>query len=298
MSLDKIKNVVVTGGTGFIGTCLIKKLLEDGYHVVQLIRGDFPSDNASKDEFLTYLTLKKIEDFAKNNNVYAFIHLATNYGNNSNLSDLVQCNIEAPLKLLELSLNANCNLFLNTDSFFCKSNNEYTYMRPYVYSKKSFTYLSKIFCEKNPNMRFLNLRLEHVYGPEDRSNKFVSQLVGKLKKNEKIDMTYGLQERDFIYVEDVAEAYIAILKKYEDIALGFSEFELGTGKSTTIKEFAELLRDLIKSRSELNFGALPYREGEMMKSVADVRPLSELGWTAKIELESGLSKMLHESENN
>ncbi len=70
----------------------------------------------------------------------------------------------------------------------------------------------------------------------------------------------------------------------------FSEFQVGTGHRTTLRRFVEIARDALGSASVLNFGALPYRPGEIMDSVADPKRLNDLGWRHTADLHRGVGK--------
>jgi nucleoside-diphosphate-sugar epimerase len=63
---------------------------------------------------------------------------------------------------------------------------------------------------------------------------------------------------------------------------------LGTGQAVRIRDFVKLAHRLSQSRTELKFGALPYREGEIMESAADIGALERLGWRPAFTLEQGL----------
>ena len=292
MQKEKIKTIVVTGGNGFIGGHLIRRLLSEGYRVINYIRENSPKQNIPQGKLLINLDYINLEKYIDINKCYAFIHLATNYGRENCYKKIYESNIELPSKLLELLTKADCKIFINTDTFYGKSKNNYAHMTPYINSKKCFVELSKIFCALNAEVRVLNFRLEHVYGPMDGSEKFIPKLIEELKKNKSIELTMGNQERDFIYIEDVTNAYCIALKNIEKIQCGYTEYEIGTGVSMPVKEIVKLMKRLIKSSSDLKFGALPYRDGEIMKSKANIRAISDLGWCVNIETLVGLKSTL------
>jgi nucleoside-diphosphate-sugar epimerase len=132
-----------------------------------------------------------------------------------------------------------------------------------------------------------------MYGPNDAPNKFVPQIVKKLQENEPyIDITQGEQTRDFIFIDDVVSSYSYVLKSYLTLPIGYIEYQVGTGKSISIKDFILIVQKLTKSNTELRFGAVPYRENEIMESVADISLLQNLGWVSNYALEEGIKKCL------
>jgi nucleoside-diphosphate-sugar epimerase len=108
-----------------------------------------------------------------------------------------------------------------------------------------------------------------------------------------IKLTPGDQLRDFIYIDDVVAAYIAIINSLDIIGSQIvKEFEVGSGEVHTIKDFVLTAQRIIGSGSELSFGALPHRENEIMYSMANLNPLLELGWECKTSMEAGIKKIV------
>ena len=111
-----------------------------------------------------------------------------------------------------------------------------------------------------------------------------------------ISLTKGHQKRDFIYIDDVVAAYLLIIEK-ASILKGFNEYDLGTGTLMEVKVFVELLKDLYQKHlgntsSKLLFGAVPYREGEMMTVKVDNSGLVALGWKPDISVKQGLQNLI------
>jgi nucleoside-diphosphate-sugar epimerase len=109
-------------------------------------------------------------------------------------------------------------------------------------------------------------------------------------------VTKGEQLRDFIYIEDVVSAYLTILKKIKKLQ-NFNEFDVGTGTLTSIRTFVETLKTVyddshLQSDSQFIFGAIPYREGEMMSVQVDNSALLQLGWHPIFDLNTGLRKII------
>ena len=131
-----------------------------------------------------------------------------------------------------------------------------------------------------------------MYGKNDSESKFVPNLISQIRKNpNEIKMTEGNQTRDFIYIKDVVSAYKKVLSSM-DLLKDYQEFHIGTGVSTSIKDFTILAKNLLESKTNLLFGAIPYRSGEIMESKIEKCNLQLLGWAPYYPLEKGLKEYI------
>ncbi len=217
----------------------------------------------------------------------AVIHTATCYGRNGEkASEIFQANLVLPLRLLEMAAQYNTDTFFNSDTILNK------YLNEYALSKNYFLELGKLF-SKSKKIRFVNIRLEHIYGPDDNVSKFTTHVIKSCLANvAELKLTLGEQKRDFVYIDDVVTAYEVLLEKAGSQAELFQEYAVGSGNAITIREFVETVHRITMSRSKLAFGALPYRPGEVMYSGANIEPLFNLGWSCKTSLERGLKLVI------
>ena len=126
-------------------------------------------------------------------------------------------------------------------------------------------------------INFVNLQMEHIYGPDDGPEKFVSFLIHSMKSGAKeIDLTDGIQIRDFIHVDDAAGAYLAALKRLDNLTR-YHSFEVGTAVSRTVREFVETIHREIGAVTNLNFGSVPRKDTDIMFSTARTEQLIPLG---------------------
>ena len=161
----------------------------------------------------------------------------------------------------------------------------------YSLSKKSLLLWLHNFSSQ---IKIVNVVLEHVYGEQDGPKKFVESMVRAIAVDRvpKVDLTHGHQKRDFIYSADVVSAYISLLEYGTHNRFHFKEFNVGTGASHSIREMVERIKELSGSRTRLNFGAIPYRDDEIMNSVADNIDLLNLGWRPRYSLRQGLHRII------
>ena len=286
-----MKKILITGVTGFLGSSLAKKLVSQNYKVLGIKRKT-SSLNKIK-EILASLDLYDIETidfesfFNLNNDIEIIIHTSTCYGrNNETFNEIYEANTELPSKLLNMASQANLKLFLNTDTILDK------HLSLYAFTKNQFLEAGKLI-SKSTNIKFFNLKLEHFYGKNDDLSQFSTYIIHNCRSNtENLELTKGKQHRDFIYIDDVVDAFIILLEKYRGINENFKEFEIGSGNSIEIKEFVKIVHELSNSKTNLIFGALPYRKNEIMNYEANIEPLKALGWLPKTKLKEGIKKIL------
>ena len=285
----KNKTILITGGTGYLGSLVVRRLLADGANVIVLKRSF--SNTARIQDLSTLIRFINIDEGGLEGiftscSVDTIIHCATNYGRASTKpTQLIEANLMLPLQLLQLAVQYGVRSFINTDTVLD------TRVNYYALSKGHFcdwlkTFSSKIVC--------CNVALEHFYGPLDDTTKFVSFIVQEMLKSSKcINLTPGEQKRDFVYVDDVVNALILITQSVESVNSGFFRFEVGSGSSVSIRDVVEKIRLLSNNRGiQVNYGAIPYRENEVMMSNVDLLPLIKLGWAPLISLDHGLNKTI------
>jgi len=283
------KKILVTGATGYLGSNLVKNLASD-YDIVILKRRR--SNTQRIDSILGSITSIDIEDtnfcdLFKNQTFYGVIHCATNYGRDENdLDDTIEANLILPLRLLKNAFQNKVEFFINTDTILDKRINYYSL------SKAQFKDWFIFFSSK---IKAINIELEHFYGKGDDPSKFVSKVIRDLASNEvkSIDLTLGEQKRSFIYIDDVVEAFRVILKNMEKLSNEFNSYQVGSKTQISIRNFVTLIKELSgNTNTDLNFGALPYRNNEAMEVVLDISKLEKLGWSEKVSLRDGLKKAI------
>lgn len=282
--------VIVTGGTGFVGTNLVDLLLREGYAVVGITRQPEVVRDARRGvvDWMRWEAIT-VESFRK---AVAVIHLATCYGKTERAAEVFDANLVQPLRLFSQAAEAGVRIFINTDSYFSRAPESYPYLQDYRASKKYFSETARRLVAGHAGACFIDAQLEHPYGPYEPAGKFCAQVFDAfLRGDESFPCTEGLQERDFVHVDDVASAYLALLRGSDHLT-GYRRVDVGTGSASTLRSFIEKVRELSGGWTTPCFGALPYREHEIMRSVADVSFLASLGWTPAFNLTAGLRDCL------
>jgi nucleoside-diphosphate-sugar epimerase len=289
------KKILLTGATGFLGSHLLENFIVQGFDVAILKR------STSKDwriihllnEFKSYdidkITLEVVFNEFKPDII---IHTACSYGRNKeSIADILNTNLIFSVDLLEHAILNNTSTFINTDSLLPRSINNYSL------SKAQF---SEWLQKYSTSIQCINFKIEHMYGVRDDSNKFIPWIINEMiNKNGSINLTSGIQLRDFIEVSDVVSAYDLVVHKRSSLQV-WNEFELGTTTFTEVKKLVLKLALMIENKFDkkilprLNFGAVQYRKEEIMIPTLDNSKLIELGWKPVVTVDEGVRKILKE----
>lgn len=281
-------SILMTGATGYLGSHLLERLAAspDRYDVTVVKRS--VSCDARIRQWLPHIRTFDL-DTAELASVFdghrydLILHAATDYGRKaSTLADILQPNLLMPLRLLEAGISHGVRAFVNTDTMLDKG------VSGYSLSKRQFREWLESLSHR---VAAVNVSLEHFYGSGDDDSKFASFVVRSLLRNvESIALTEGTQRRDFVYIDDVVDAFMRVIEAHAESAPGYRHYEVGSGVSVPVRRFVETARAQCGNTvTHLRFGAIPLRENEAMDVRVDISGLRALGWKPKWTLEAGLA---------
>lgn len=131
-------------------------------------------------------------------------------------------------------------------------------------------------------------RVFFPYGPGDAPGRFIPDLIDSLLSRRPFDCTHGAQARDFIFVDDVAEACVALLDSGCDGA-----YNVGSGRATTLRELAAAAVAQLGHAELIRFGARPPPAHDPARVVANVARISrDLQWSPRIDIAEGLRRCI------
>lgn len=298
------KNVLVTGGAGFIGSHLVDKLLEKGHKVTVLdnfstgrrenlghIRGgvNFTLKEADVSDFGAIKEYFKGIDW-----VFHLAALADIVPSITNPSDYHRSNVDGAFSVLEASRASGVKRFIYTASSSCyglpdiiptPEDSPIKPEYPYALTK----YVGEFYAmswAKVYKLPVVSLRLFNVYGPRSRTSGTYGAVFGvflgqKLAGKPFTVVGDGNQTRDFTYVSDVARAFIAAAES--DISGEI--FNVGSGNTYSVNRLVELLG------GEKVY--IPKRPGEPDSTFADISKIKKLlGWRPEVNFEEGVKILL------
>jgi nucleoside-diphosphate-sugar epimerase len=295
------KKVLVTGGAGFIGSHLVRRLVSEGAHVQILfnrsesgwrIQDLLDRVKACEADVADITSLKKILSLCPQ----IIFHLAAQVDVSQSwniVHSMIQNNIIGTVNLLVTLKDTGFERFIYTSS-----SEEYgdlmsplaehlreSPISPYSFSKLSGT----VFCQmaaKTFDLPVTIVRLFPTYGPAQQGSMLIPSAIRDLLLKREFLMTAGEQRRDFIYVDDVIEAFLLIAKSSHTPG---ELFNVGSGNPCTVNEIVELIKRYIGDDVTVTRGAIACRKGEVKECYCDNSKIRQLTkWSPKTSLEKGL----------
>ena len=262
-----MKKVLITGSAGFIAPHIAEECLSKNWQVICVDFLEVKNKNESKN--IVYLK-KDVRDLTpvdlKSVNYIAHMAYVTNIPNSiKNPIDTTRDNIEMTVRLLKLATEANVKklIFSSTASLF--GNNPIPWkegmpadpMEPYSWQKLSCEYLCKMWTRAY-KLPTTTLRLYQVYGENQRKDTALANFIKAKKENKPITLTettaqssFKTGRRDFIYVKDVAKAFVSAM--VSEKTGGGEIINIGTGVMTSMEEIAKAIGGRITFIPKRNF---------------------------------------------
>lgn len=285
-------NFLVLGSTGYLGSKLIRALLEEGHSVVGTIRETSNTRRLEsiKDKIrLIPADITAVETSMQYERYDWIINVVGNYGRSTRLyQSVLLSNIDFPLYVLDLAVEKG-----GAPNYMSISTGLPEEMNMYSFSKGIFARFGKFYSDKH-NINFFNIKLQMFYGSDEPLDRFLPQMVYKMIRGEDINVTQGTQHRDIVAIEDVIGAIMSVVN-YNDV--GYHDVEVGSGEAPTIKEILEYIKEESNSCSRINYGAVPMRKDEP-NCVANVEQLNNYGYEIKYDWKNGLKKMIGDMKAN
>jgi len=279
--------VLVTGGAGFVGTNLIKRLLEEGHEVVSIDNYSTGlEDNHQKGvEYLDY-DIRNISsyDWIKPEFIFHMAAIARIQPSFEKPQEYFEVNALGTMKLVDWCTKAQVPVVYAGSS----SKHSGKFKNPYTFSKDIGEDIVKLY-QKHYGLQASIARFYNVYGPHQLTEGGYTTLIGRWLnswKNREQFVIYGdgEQRRDFTHVDDIVDALLLIMQKQ---AYGF-EFELGRGKNYSVNEVLQMFHQTADY--------LPARPGEALTTLnTDCTAKEILGWNPSRNLEDYLKELINEN---
>lgn len=296
----------ITGGAGFIGSRLAEKLAEKGHKVI--VYDNFSSgDIKNLSEIKNKIKIVKgdITDFKKLKQamkgadyVYHHAALVSVAQSMEEPAQTHKINIEGVNNVLEAArLNGVKRVLLASSSAVYGNGKDIPYKEtaqtdcrsPYAASKLIGEELLKCYF-KAYGLETVCVRYFNVFGPKQNPNSPYAAVIAKfmdlVKRGDAFFIDWdGRQSRDFVFIDDVADATILVMEKGK----AGEVYNVASGRTYTLLNLAKEIENISGKKMKRVFK--PKRAGDIKKSAADITKIKKLGYKAKVPLREGLKKI-------
>ena len=196
------------------------------------------------------------------------------------------------MEAVQAAVDLDCSVFIGAGSQAEYGINS-GIMKPDTYPKPVSGYgmaklcagqMTRYMCKIN-GIRHIWPRILSVYGVGDDKPTLISTAIKSMLNGERLSMTKGEQLWDYLYSDDLADAFLAMADKGKDGAI----YVLGSGKVRQLRDYVSIIRDYINPSIEIGFGEKPYLIDQVMHLEADITTLTQdTQWTPKVDFETGI----------
>jgi len=292
--------ILVTGGTGFVGSNLVKSLVDE--HEVTVVGCQTECKIPGIKKFLQ-LSLEGIDWRHVYGQDICFHQAANNDTLDEDQDEMWRANVYGPIKLFTTMASGGCKKFVYASSTAVYGNSPAPYvvgetakepLNAYGRSKKAFDEFAMKFAETK-KVDVIGLRYCNIYGvgEEHKGHRrsYITQLIEQIAKGKAKLFKDGEQKRDWIYIKDVVAANLAAAR-YE----GSGIFNIGTGQPVT---FNELVKIIGGDSCEAIYVDNPKEAAYQNHTECDISATKkELGWSPKFHVQEGINDFVNELRKN
>lgn len=305
--------VLVTGGAGFIGSNLTKKLIDRGNQVVIIDNfNDYYDPKVKEDRIKIFLKgykfklyrgdirdVKLLDKIFKKEKIDKVMHLAAMAGVRNSLKDpllYVDVNVCGTTNLLNMAVKYKVKNFVYASSSsvygknkklpFSETDSVDMPMAPYPASKKSCELMAHAFSHIY-NLPTTGLRFFTVYGPWGRPDMALFTFTRNILAGKAIEVyNYGKMSRNFTYVDDIVSGIIKVL----DANLSYGIINIGGDKAEKLTRYIEVIEENLGMKAKKKL--MPMQPGDVPVTVADIRKLRKMGWKPTTRIEKGIKNFV------
>ncbi|WP_459502422.1 NAD-dependent epimerase/dehydratase family protein [Bacillus sp. C1] len=292
-----MKTVLVTGGNGWIGKYVVNSLIEMGFEVHATYQKNKPSHILCNWHKVNLLDHEEIKNLVNKVRASHLIHLAWEavppkcYHSINNYYWL-----QSSITLIQHFSNIGGQRIVVAGTgaeyewihgILSEDSTHLSYKTPYSLCKNTLRSWLQSY-SKQTGLSMCWGRIFHLYGPYEHGNRLVSNIITSLLQNKEALCTHGEQYRDFLYVNDVADALISILNNDTQ-----GTVNIASGRPVQVKEIAAIIAKKLGKEHLLKLGAIPFPEHEPLFVGANIDRLkNEVKWIPKYDINTGIEETI------
>ena len=296
-------NLLVVGGSGFIGSSITEEALKQGYRVTVASKRNVPLEKQiSSVRYISVDIANKNDLLNKlDKNDFNYVVNLARYVDHADFFDggeeVVKVHLDGTRNLVSCIDKSNLIKYVqvgSSDEYGDNPSPQNEVQReqpisPYSFAKTAVTHFLQML-HRTEGVPIVIVRPFLVYGPGQNNSRFIPQVIKGCISNDEFPVSKGEQLRDFCYITDFVDATFLILKNKETNG---KVINIASGDPVMIKEVINKIVKYVGSGIP-KFGKVKYRKNENMKLYADITKARVLlGWQPKVNLDSGLKKTIN-----
>jgi nucleoside-diphosphate-sugar epimerase len=291
--------VLITGGTGFIGSNLAKAYLKQNAEVHLIVREESSltpiSDLKEALHFHKYdgqfQSLDSVFQKVKPNFVFHLASLYITEHQPNDIVNLIQSNITFGTHLAEAMVKNGVTNLVNTGTSWQHfANDPYNPVNLYAATKEAYEKILTYYAEAH-GLQYTTLKLFDTYGPNDHRKKLFYLLKSLENSQQALDMSPGEQLIDLVHIDDVLRAFMIAANGLQKGEVQHNSYAISSGNPIKLKELVNLYTEMTKKGLSINWGGRPYRNREVMNTWNKGEKLP--GWEPVISLKDGIMSIIN-----
>lgn len=308
-----MKKILITGGTGFVGSNFVYKFLELGDDVHLIVRSESnfwriePIKSRVSLHFVDLTDEQSINKFIGDLRPEIILHFAT-YGaypgRQTDVKTTILTNALGTINLVNACAQVDFKCFINTGSSSEYGEKDHPISEKDLLEPNNLYGVSKatgtLYCQslaKKIGLPIITMRLFSPYGYFEESGRLMPNIIKAGLNNENFNAPSPSLVRDFIFIEDVVDAYLKAINAIDNIKGRI--FNIASGEQHSIAEIAHIVEKILNRKIKISYGKIAAKQHEPKMWVADISEAKKMiGWSPANSIEDGLAKFIEWINSN